>query len=114
MTIKKILHPKLEFNNVRYGFFTRKGGYSKYPYDSLNCSLNVKDNKIDVNKNLMLVCNDLKLTKLIKLNQVHSSKVFVINSKDHQINNIEADGLVTNLKGIGLSILGADCAPILF
>ena len=114
MTIKKILHPKLEFNHVSYGFFTRKGGYSKPPYDSLNCSPNVKDNQNDVNKNLMLVCNDLKLTKLIKLNQVHSSKVFVINSINHQINNIEADGLVTNLKGIGLSILGADCAPILF
>ena len=114
MTVKKILHPKLKCNDITYGFFTRKGGYSKSPYDSLNCSFNVKDNEKDVKKNLMLVCNELKLERLIKLNQIHSSKVFVVNSKNEQINNIKADGLVTKLKGIGLSVLGADCAPILF
>ena len=50
----------------------------------------------------------------IKLNQIHSSKVIVIKNKDYKISNFKADGLVTKLKGIGLSILGADCAPILF
>ena len=114
MTINKILHPKLKFNDITYGFFTRKGGYSKSPYNSLNCSFNVEDNESDVKKNLILVCNELKLERLIKLNQIHSSKVFVVNSKNEQINNIKADGLVTKLKGIGLSVLGADCAPILF
>ena len=114
MTIKKILHPKLEFNDVTYGFFTRKGGCSKFPYDTLNCSFNVEDNESDVKKNLILVCDELKLKRLIKLDQIHSSKVFVVNSNDNQINDIKADGLVTKLKGIGLSILGADCAPVLF
>ena len=114
MTIKKILHPKLESSDITYGFFTRKGGYSKSPYNSLNCSFNVEDNESDVKKNLILVCNELKLEKLIKLNQIHSSKVFVVNSKYDKISNIQADGLVTKLKGIGLSVLGADCAPILF
>ena len=114
MTIKKIIHPKLEFNDISYGFFTRKGGCSDSPYDSLNCSFNVEDNEKDVKKNLRLVCNELKLKELIKLNQIHSSKVFVVKNRDNQINNIRADGLVTKLKGIGLSILGADCAPILF
>ncbi len=114
MTIKKILHPKLKFNDLTYGFFTRKGGCSKSPYDSLNCSVNVEDNESDVKKNLILVCNELKLDKLIKLNQIHSSSVFVVKNKNDQINDVKADGLVTKLKGIGLSILGADCAPILF
>ena len=77
--------------------------------------LNKIEKRIDiVKKNLKLVCNELGLQKLIRLNQIHSSKVFVVNSKDDQISNIEADGLVTKLKGVGLSVLGADCAPILF
>ena len=114
MTINKILHPKSEFSDLTHGFFTRKGGYSKSPYNSLNCSSNVKDNESDVKKNLTLICNELKLKKLIKLNQIHSSKVFVVKNKDYKISNINADGLVTKLKGIGLSILGADCAPLLF
>ena len=114
MAIKKILHPKMEFEDVSYGFFTRKGGYSKSPYDTLNCSFNVEDDEDDVEKKLKLVCKQLKLEKLIKLNQMHSSKVFVVHNKQTEINNIQADGLVTKLKGVGLSILGADCAPILF
>ena len=114
MSIKKLLHPKLEFKDVSYGFFTRKGGFSKPPYDTLNCSFNVEDNEDDVLENLKLVCNQLKLEKLIKLNQTHSSKVFVVHNKDILTNNIQADGLVTKLRGIGLAILGADCAPILF
>ncbi len=114
MQIKKLLHPKLEFKDVSYGFFTRKGGFSKPPYDTLNCSFNVEDNEDDVLENLKLVCNQLKLEKLIKLNQIHSSKVYIVRKKDIPINNIQADGLVTKLRGIGLAILGADCAPILF
>ena len=38
----------------------------------------------------------------------------IINNQNKQRNSLNADGLVTNLTGIGLSILGADCAPILF
>ena len=114
MTIKKIIHPKLKFNDITYGFFTRIGGCSKSPYDSLNCSFNVEDNESDVKKNLTLICNELKLEKLIKLNQIHSSKVIVVNNKYDKISNIKADGLVTKVKGVGLSVLGADCAPILF
>ena len=113
MTINKILHPKLKFSNITHGFFTRKGGYSKSPYNSLNCSFNVEDNESDVKKNLTLICNELKLEKLIGLNQIHSDKVLVINSEDDKITDINADGLVTKLKGVGLSVLGADCAPIL-
>ena len=114
MTIKKIFHPKLEFSDITHGFFTRKGGYSKSPYNSLNCSFNVEDNESDVKKNLKSICNELKLGKLIRLNQIHSSKVLVVNSEYDRITDINADGLVTKLKGVGLSVLGADCAPILF
>ena len=64
MTINKILHPKLEFSDITYGFFTRKGGYSKSPYNSLNCSFNVEDNESDVKKNLTLICNELKLKNI--------------------------------------------------
>ena len=82
MTIKRILHQKLEIEGIKYGFFTRKGGYSKYPYNSLNCSFNVDDNENDVIENLKLVRNELKLKKIIKLNQIHSSRVFIVDNKD--------------------------------
>ena len=114
MTINRILHNFLDQNDISYGFFTRNGGVSKSPFNSLNCSLNVSDQKTNIQENLRLVGKELKLDKIVKLNQTHSSKVHtVINSDDHT-KIINADGLVTNLRGVGLSILGADCAPILF
>ena len=114
MTLHKIQHPSLKNQDINYGFFTRNSGVSKYPFNSLNCSFNVNDKENDVKKNIKLVCQELKLKKLVKLNQIHSSEVIIIDN--HNIHNsiLNGDGLVTNLKGIGLSILGADCAPILF
>ncbi len=114
MTLKKIIHPKLDLKGISHGFFTRKGGCSKHPFNSLNCSFNVDDKELNVKKNLKYVCNELKLDKLVGLNQIHSSKIFTIQNTNNTTGPIKADGLVTNLKGIGLSILGADCAPILF
>ena len=114
MPTNRILHNFLDQNDISYGFFTRNGGVSESPFDSLNCSLNVSDQKTNIQENLRLVGKELKLDKIVKLNQTHSSKVHtVINSDDHT-KIINADGLVTNLRGVGLSILGADCAPILF
>ena len=114
MTINRILHNLLDQNDISYGFFTRNGGVSKSPFNSLNCSLNVNDKKKYIQENLRLVCKELNLDKMIKLKQTHSSKVHIVNNLDDHKKLINADGLVTNLRGIGLSILGADCAPVLF
>ena len=114
MSLKKILHPMLTNNEITYGFFTRSGGVSKKPYKSLNCGFNNEDNKLNVKNNIEIVRQNLNLSKIIKLNQIHSSKVIIIDNYNKIYDFKQADGIVTNLSGIGLSILGADCAPILF
>ena len=112
MTIFKIQHPILDDFRITYGFFTRSGGTSEKPFDSLNCSFNNEDFLSNVKENLGLVRKELNLDTIIQLNQVHSSRVITLKNKNYNLKG--ADGIVTNLKGIGLSILGADCAPILF
>ena len=53
--------------------------------------------------------------KLIILNQTHSSKFNII-KKNHKFDKkrIKADALITNVKNVAISVLTADCAPILF
>ena len=114
MTLRKIQHPSLRDQYISYGFFTRNGGVSKQPFNSLNCSFNVNDNESDVKENLKKVCQELRLKQIVKLNQIHSSEIHIINNHNKHYSILSGDGLVTNLTGIGLSILGADCAPILF
>ena len=114
MTILKIQHPILDDLKITYGFFTRSGGTSAKPFDTLNCSFNCEDFSNNVKENIELVRKELNLDTIIQLNQIHSTDVITLMNKSKNYNLKEADGLVTNLKGIGLSILGADCAPILF
>jgi polyphenol oxidase len=114
MTIFKIKHPILDDFRITYGFFTRSGGISEKPFDSLNCSFNNEDFSSNVKKNIELVRKELNLDTIIQVNQVHSSRVITLKDKNASYNITDADGLVTNFKRIGLSILGADCAPILF
>ena len=44
-----------KFKSINHCFFSRKGGFSKGIYKSLNCGQGSKDNKKNVIKNLMLI-----------------------------------------------------------
>ena len=52
MKIKKIQHSLITDSTISYGFFTRIGGKSVSPYDSLNCGFNSGDDKLNVIKNI--------------------------------------------------------------
>ncbi len=103
-----------EVEHIRHGFFTRHGGVSEGIFTSLNCGLSSGDNLQDVNTNRQRVREALGFNSLFTLKQVHSRHVVVIdeNSDSHEV--VEADGLVTRMRGVGLGALGADCAPVLF
>lgn len=51
----------------------------------------------------------VELTKPVKLKQVHSSKVIVVNDK---VEGLVGDALVTNRRGLYISIKVADCYPV--
>ena len=106
-----------KFKNIKHGFFNKKGGVSSGIYKSLNCGIGSNDKKKNVLKNLSIVSKKIGCSerKLILLNQTHSSKFYFID-KNYKFNNkkIKADALITNIKNIAISILTADCAPILF
>ena len=114
MNLKKIQHPIFANKKISYGFFTRLGGVSKEPYNSLNCSFKNQDNELNVFHNIDIVKKNLNLREIVKLDQVHSSKVILIKDHNDISDFYKVDGIVTKTPGIGLSILGADCAPILF
>ena len=113
-----IVSKKLKnFKNIRHGFFNRKGGVSLGIYKSLNCGLGSSDKKKNVLKNLKIVSKKIGCSqdKLLLLNQTHSNKFSFI-SKNYKFNKkkIKSDALLTNVKNVAISILTADCAPILF
>jgi len=102
-------------NGVKHGFFTKNGGVSTGIYNSLNCapsSDDALDNVIE-NRWRTLLTLGLEETTLFGLHQIHSTKVYTI-TKNTKDDFPKGDGMVTNEEGISLSVLGADCAPVLF
>ena len=59
-------HAKIK-SFVKAGFFTRNGGVSKKENYSLNCNLNSKDTKVNVNKNIDICLKNLKIKKKLNL-----------------------------------------------
>ena len=113
-----IISEKLKkFKNVQHAFFNREGGVSSGIYKSLNCGIGSYDKKINVIKNLKIVCKKIGCTqnKLLLLNQTHSSNFNFI-GKNYKYNGerIKGDALITNARKVAIGILTADCAPILF
>ena len=96
-------------------FFSRKNGFSKGLYASLNCGLGSDDKKENVLKNLSLISNNIgcKDELLITLNQTHSNKVVYFEKESSIKNKLSGDAIVTKIKNVGIGILTADCAPIL-
>tara|TARA_B100000686_G_scaffold212349_1_gene219255 strand:- start:775 stop:1557 length:783 start_codon:yes stop_codon:yes gene_type:complete len=105
-----------KYSDIRYGFFSRNGGVSTKPFNTLNCSLSSNDKKKNIKQNVKRVLNRLDFSnhKLITGIQYHSNKVIIINNKNYNNKIYKADGFITKNKNIVLGILTADCAPIFF
>jgi len=99
---------------IKHCFFSRKNGFSKGVYKSLNCGMGSKDNKKNILKNLNFVSKkmNIKKNKLILMHQTHSNKIAVV-KKENLNKKIIADAMITKIKGIFLGVLTADCVPII-
>ena len=104
-----------KFPNIKHCFFSRRGGFSKGIYRSLNCGKGSKDNKKNVNRNLSLVSKKMKIhqKKLYLMYQTHSNKVIMINKKNQNSKRFNSDALITKLRGVALGVVTADCVPII-
>ncbi|MBT3360927.1 MAG: peptidoglycan editing factor PgeF [Rhodospirillales bacterium] len=103
-------------SGVRHGFFTRRGGVSDGLYNSLNCGFGSDDaaDNVAQNRALAMACIDQPAGALVTARQVHSATVVAVSHPWTQEEAPEADGLVTDVRGIALGIVTADCTPVLF
>ena len=102
-------------DSIGHAFFTRSGGVSTGVYRSLNCSHGSHDEKeaIIENRRRAMAKLGLPAHALVTCRQVHGVNIINVNGKMESAQSMEADGLVTNQRGIALGVLTADCAPII-
>ena len=103
-----------KFKKIKHCFFSRKGGFSKGFYKSLNCGRGSSDKKKNIIKNLKYVSKKMfvKKNKLILMNQTHSSKVIEVKKNNYK-KKINSDAIITKVKGLALGVVTADCVPII-
>jgi YfiH family protein len=100
---------------IRHAFFTRHGGVSRGPYDSLNCGLGSLDDPehVAVNRARAAAHFAVPAASLVTAYQVHSAEVAVVDRPWPPSLRPQVDALVTRTPGIVLGVLSADCAPVL-
>jgi len=101
---------------IRHAFFTRQGGVSRGLFASLNCGLGSGDDLEAVTRNRAIAASELGLApeQLVTCHQVHGTEIVIVERPWRREDNPHADGTVTNIPGIALGVLAADCAPVLF
>ena len=101
-------------SSLRHGFFTRRGGASSGIFQGLNCGIGSTDQREAVKLNRTRVAQAMQVDPLALagVHQTHSPDVVTITTPTADRPN--ADAMVTNVPGIALSILTADCQPVLF
>ncbi len=108
-----------------HGVFSRSGGVSDRPFQSLNLGLNCRDKVENVIENRNRMLGALGLSRGAFLNQVHGTDIHVLkqgmDAKDQVWDTqtgftpapVTADGLVTDMPDLALVIQVADCQAVL-
>jgi YfiH family protein len=101
--------PDPEPEGAKVWFFTRRGGVSRRPYDSLNVSRKVGDDPaaVEENRSRIREAMDGRLSAWVR--QVHADGVVRVSEAGFAG---EADSLVTAEAGFSLVVAVADCAPV--
>ena len=94
---------------ARIWFFTRRGGVSEPPYDSLNVSVKVGDYRDAVTENLSRIENAMEGRKAAWVRQVAGDEVVRVEGAGFAG---EADALITENRDLSLVVAVADCVPI--
>lgn len=112
MTLNPLTHDTLD--PLQHGFFTRAGGASSGVFAGLNCGSGSTDQSeiVAINRARVAANLDVLTNHLISVHQVHSTKVIPVTAP--LANKPKADALVTATPGLALSVLSADCQPVLF
>lgn len=98
-----------------HGFFTRKGGASSGVFEGLNCGFGSSDQADVVKINRARAAKALAADPghVTGMTQTHSADAITVAGPQERPWP-DADGIVTKTPGVVLSVLTADCAPVLF
>ncbi|NKQ34147.1 MAG: peptidoglycan editing factor PgeF [Chloroflexi bacterium] len=102
-----------ENGRIQHAIFSRRGGVSPPPYDSLNLSVSVPDDdeRVYANRRRAYGLFGRDTDSVVHAHLVHGNHVVRVTQADNQSWPL-GDALITNEPGCGLTMNYADCTPI--
>lgn len=119
ISYKDLMYMRAPTIPCTHGFTTRTGGVSQGILESLNLGENCGDDPENVRENYRRLLEALGIPEqeLCFTKQVHGSAVRIVTGSDRRELfspfEYEADGIVTNVRGLPLICYTADCVPVL-
>ncbi|NMB63012.1 MAG: peptidoglycan editing factor PgeF [Chloroflexi bacterium] len=115
--LKFLTLPSFESEGITHGFFTRQGGVSPQPWQTLNVATSVGDSRENVieNRNRILSTFGMRYDSVFDTWQVHSDIVHHSeNPRPVDQPHKKGDAIITSNPKVALMMVFADCVPILF
>jgi hypothetical protein len=105
----------LNDHRILHAVFTRQGGESPSPFDSLNLSVSVNDDHANVfsNRAKAYGTHGRRNETLVHAHLKHGAVVTRVSHRNYGEYVGPADGIISNEPGCGLTMNYADCSPIL-
>jgi len=102
-------------DEVLHGVFTRLGGVSPAPCESLNVGRLVGDDHelVEANHDLIYQALGISRSDVATAHQVHGNRVGLVGSEDRGRVIPATDALITDTPGVALMLRFADCLPVL-
>jgi polyphenol oxidase len=108
-------HIGCELPGGRALFFTRRGGVSGEPFDTLNVGVNTADYQpaVEENRNRVATLIGIPRERWLEPKQVHGAEVArVTELPEPGAERPEADGIATTLDDVAALVVSADCLPV--
>jgi polyphenol oxidase len=114
-----------KYPHLVHGVFTRRGGVSLPPFDTLNVGFSTGDDLKAVTRNRNRILSCLDMPRAVFLNQVHGTGILVLQEDETDpdrfwtpegpapVTCVAADAVVTNLTRLALVIQVADCQAVM-
>ncbi|MBI5537597.1 MAG: peptidoglycan editing factor PgeF [Deltaproteobacteria bacterium] len=107
----------LSASGFRHAFFSRLGGVSLPPFESLNFSVTVGDDPDAVAENMARAADALRLQpdRLLFLNQVHGTACHLASRQDDAaaVRSSQGDAVLSPDPQVACCVRVADCGPLL-
>lgn len=112
-----IASPLLTGAGFRHAFFTRQGGVSLPPWDTLSFAVSVGDDPAAVRENFARAARWLGVdaARLYVLSQVHGTAARLLTGAEDrdEVVKLVGDVTVSRVAGVACGVRSADCVPVL-